>query len=104
MNDFELTKKCAEWLGIDCEEVGYRKPFIGTWDSEKKKMIKFGPLHDWNDLMTKVVPRLPYKIEILERWFWIYKISQGLIKKGKHPDDLPKAILDLVAEIAKEEK
>ena len=109
MTDLELTEICAKWLEIKAET---REVFgmLGTgkvWIYNNDKWQIFDPLHNWHDLMTKVVPRLPkfnqkIRLEIIpqDNYFEIHGPFPH--PHGKYPDDLPRAILELVAEIEKE--
>jgi len=99
MTDIEITKTVAEWCGITyktTEGLIYRQ-YGGTscWPL-------FNPLHDWNDLMTIVMPRLPGNYRV-GQWLGGYTVSQNIngtwtvINEGSLAD-LPRAICELVAE------
>jgi hypothetical protein len=115
MTDLELTERCAKWLGYrNCRveaSLAYAPQHIEIQD--EGVWVWFNPLHDWNDLMTRVVPKLPmdYWIEIrpCDSEFIInyddeYNYDKNkhmakIIKEGKFPDDFPRAILELIAEM-----
>ena len=106
--DLELTEIAARWLGI----IDWWTPEMGVGGK------RFDPLHDMNDLM-RVVERL--MSENLEfnfglnlgidcttdiKEFAIYDNKRSIvnaIKTGNYAD-FPRAILELVAELVKENK
>ena len=113
MTDIEITKTVAEWCGLeyDINEDMYGNIIVFIPDEEQKKKdypdcnVTFDPLHDWNDLMTIVMPRLPGNYRV-GQWLGGYTVSQNIngtwtvINEGSIAD-LPRAICELVAELAK---
>lgn len=121
-SDLNLTEIAARWLRLE-----YRiRDHICGGDTPKLIDIKdgdnwyiFSPLHDLNDLDKVVVRLLDYQFQ-LEIWkcpikgklFNIhrYKKSEAphylkkvTYKEGSYPSDYASAILELVAEIAKDD-
>lgn len=123
MTDLELTEKCAKWLGIYWKTSISRVYIIKDIIAHENKpddylYASFDPLHDWNDLMIKVVPKLPldYWIEIRpgDREFKInydekydystHSIITKTVTEGIFPDEFPRVILELVAELYEKEQ
>jgi hypothetical protein len=99
-SDLELTETCAKWLGLK---------YVISSDSYiviPNQRSYCTEIFDWNDLMTKVVPKLilkcPYWITIDYSDSLIFTIDclhKGTVKQGKFPDDFPRAVLELVAKL-----
>jgi hypothetical protein len=108
MDDLELCETAAKWLGINYEIIGYRKPFIAIVGEYVKgnKPVHFDPLTNWNDLMLKVVPKLPKgtRMVIGKGDFIVGHIMKRGTVRGKFPDDFPRAVLELVKENADDSK
>jgi hypothetical protein len=107
MTDLELTERCAKWLGLDivwdngCDEPdrdNYWPP--GFYPIGGGDIVSFDPLYNWNDLMTKVVPKLPseYDVRIYPPdHYHIFKDDE--FKECDELKWLPRAILELIAEM-----
>jgi len=108
MTDLELTETAAKWLGC-----GYKKEehLTGMGHYIRLNGISkwFDPLHDMNDLMLKVVPKL-----LEENWLLSINITKdedkvwaeivnvmtfSVVKEAVFPTDFPRAVLKLVKEI-----
>ena len=113
MTDLELTERVAKWCGIE-EDVGWWCPrcekkvdgrdVTYTEHHEvcgyKVSFIRFDPLHDWDDLMTKVVPKLKgIEIAIINNTYGIYQENGHC---GGSLSDLPRTVCELVASLEKE--
>jgi hypothetical protein len=105
--DLELTEIAAKWLGWHVEDgIPYDKYalplFVGgtvTFVDNPFNWIPFDPLNNQNALWNMVVPKLPDGSILIvphEGKFWIDN-KQGNLS------DLPRAILELVAEIYESE-
>ena len=92
----KLNEVAARWLGLeykfDINGRLYIPKLAARW--------YFDPLHSWDDLMLKVVPRLPKNIRIIigKGEFIIGKIPKGMTR-GSYPADFPTAVLELVKEL-----
>ena len=96
MTDLELTEVCAKWLGIcSCEPFHLES---NTCPVHGEKQYSFDPLHNWNDLMTKVVPKLPngYHIDITIGQFCLHRGDAFNVSGSL--SNLPRSVLELVAE------
>ena len=112
--DLELTEIAARWLGYEqgLTLFTFVDNKLNNWVGIKDvndEWVKFNPLHDRNDL-DKVVVRLMGQKDIIFHIragaFVIYTAGhdEKLLAEGNYPADFPRAILELVAEIAKENK
>lgn len=109
MTDLELCEIAARWLGISYHISGN---YIMVEDDKPDdegdyNMAEFDPLHDRNDLDKVVVKLLDegYKIQFGKAYtnkFTIVHIDNPYYKEGIYPDDFPRAVLELVAELYKE--
>ena len=109
--DLELTRICSEWLGW---KRGFGTLRIGGkdfsdkywWDKNKKIVAAFDPLHNDNDLWKRVIPKLPkrYVVCICGGTYDLYDSeSKCPIPSRGDVSNLPRAVLELVAEIAEKE-
>jgi hypothetical protein len=107
-SDLELTETCAKWLGYSKIKTSTLCVFDGNVEIlTETGWRRFEPLHPtkgWNDLMKKVVPKLPVRYGIHFRLgenphFWINEIGGSFQDNGKYPDDFPRAVLELVAKL-----
>ncbi len=107
MTDLELTEKCAKWLGFTLStmsdgSIRYSEPStVYIKDANYSYVYRsFDPLNTWNDLMTMVVPKLPRDVRIVvgKGEFILGRITKkGMLRKSL--SDLPRAILELIAEM-----
>ena len=96
--DLELTEICAKWLGLP--EHGFMGESLMY--VKDNTFTPFDPLHNQNDLWNLVMPKLEEeKTVIFSSSFYIYR-NANLIKAGI-PADLPRAILEMVAELYESE-
>ncbi len=101
MTDLELIEIVADWCGF-----AYK--VYDNYITIKRDVMffSFNPLKDWNDLMTVVVPKLFEKCNIgieMSRKGFLFEGPDAPDIVGDLPD-LPRAICELVAKLAKERK
>jgi hypothetical protein len=108
MDDLELTGIAAKWLGY--EEFPFpegMEAVIGILCKDKEGAVfYFDPLNNWNDLewVAEMLP-IGWIIEIENKKFWLY-FMDGTPKRERKGRlaNLPRAVLELVAELWKEGK
>jgi hypothetical protein len=102
MTDLELTERCAKWIGLEYETEWCGEVTLITRTETYLEVCPFDPLHDWNDLMAKVVPKLISDRNIgivISRNGFVFEGPDAPDTSGKFPDDFPRAILELIAEM-----
>jgi hypothetical protein len=98
MTDLQLNEIAAKWLGLEIWS-SLTNVFIKT---ESGQVEHFDPLNNDNDLWKMVVPKLSYIAEI-SVFGGSFEIIYNTDPVKGNLSDLPRAILELVAELYESE-
>ena len=113
MIDLELTKKCAEWLGLDFKVLKIeRTPKAFYCNAFEVRLVKrfnsrlvdysevFDPLENWQQFMEMVLPKFSdydLSIDLFDGSFGI-TLADNLIKAGTFPSGLRRTVLEMISE------
>ncbi len=104
MTDLKLIEIAAKWLGLEYKIIA-GEVFLSIAKEDGKIGIvnTFDPLHNKNDLWDMIVPKLPNGQIRINLRIQYCSLQYGDIKKEGSLSDLPRAILELIAELYESE-